>query len=381
MQFTSNRVRSICFQLLLVSGILFACFYLFSNLQDHLAIQRISTGFDFLSQRAGFSISPHFIEFTHASSYMDAFIVGVVNTLLISAVSIVLATIIGVACGIMSVSRNWLLAKVARLYVETIRNIPVLLQIFFWYYAVLRTLPLFDESINFWQVFYLNNRGIFFPQLIFNSSVYIWLAIIASICAIWISSTLLIHKKVNGHRIKKYYALTVSLIALVTLYYMGDVMQHDFEFIQPYAGRFNFIGGWSIMPEFMAIVVALSLYTASYIAEIVRGGIISVDHGQTEAASSLGLLPHHTRKHVIVPQALRTIIPSMTNQYLNLIKNSSLAAAIAFPELVAVFTGVVLNQTGQAIETLVMAMGVYLTISLIISGFMNWYNYRSRLIE
>jgi len=162
---------------------------------------------------------------------------------------------------------------------------------------------------------------------------------------------------------------------------MGDVMQHDFEFIQPYAGRFNFIGGWSIMPEFMAIVVALSLYTASYIAEIVRGGIISVDHGQTEAASSLGLLPHHTRKHVIVPQALRTIIPSMTNQYLNLIKNSSLAAAIAFPELVAVFTGVVLNQTGQAIETLVMAMGVYLTISLIISGFMNWYNYRSRLIE
>ena len=280
----------------------------------------------------------------------------------------------------MRLSKNWLLAKISWIYVEVIRNTPLLLQVFFWYYAVLQSLPLFVDSIQISENVYINNRGLFFPKLILDSNVYWYMASLTAGIAIIVCGYVLI----NSLKIKKYIDKYMKYILIVliayVMYAVTDTYAEQFIFINPYFGKFNLVSGWSVMPEFMAIVLALSLYTASYIAEIVRGGIAAVDHGQTEASYALGISTSHTRKYVIIPQAMRSIIPTVTSQYLNLIKNSSLAAAIAFPELVSIFTGVVLNQTGQAIETVVMAMAVYLTISLIVSLIMNWYNHKYKLI-
>ena len=307
------RLRAIVFQVLVIGLVVALGAMLFANTLDNLSRRGIQTGFGFLGNQAGFNILSHLIPYSETSSYGRAFLVGLLNTLLVSAIAIVLATILGFVIGIARLAPNWLVSRLAAAYVETIRNIPLLLQIFFWYFAVLRPLPLPRQSISIFGVAFLNNRGLYLPS--FDSV--------------------------------------------------------------PHLAGLNFQGGFVLVPEFVALVTALTIYTASYIAEVVRAGVQSVGRGQSEAAYALGLTRGQALRLVIVPQALRVIVPPLTNQYLNLTKNSSLAAAIAYPELVSVFAGSVLNQTGQAVTVIGITMAVYLAISLSIALGMNLYNRRT----
>ena len=309
------RLRAFLFQALVVVIVGALIWMLFSNTLDNLSRRGIQTGFSFLERQAGFDINFTLIDYPPTSSFARAFLVGLLNTLLVSAVAIVLATIVGFVIGIARLAPNWLVSRLAGAYVETIRNVPLLLQIFFWYFAVLRALPLPRQSISFLDVAFLNNRGLYLPS--FDSV--------------------------------------------------------------PHLAGLNFQGGIVVIPEFVALLAALSIYTAAFIAEVVRAGILSVGRGQTEAAYALGLKRGQTLRLVVVPQALRVIVPPLTNQYLNLTKNSSLAVAIAYPDLVSVFAGTVLNISGQAVVVIGITMAVYLTISLAISTGMNLYNRRIQL--
>lgn len=299
-----------------LSALLILAFMIY-NLQLNLERQGISSGFDFLGSTAGFDINLHLISYSEESTYGQAFLVGLLNTLLVSGLGIIFATVIGFIVGIARLSSNFLLRSCASTFVETLRNIPLLLQLFFWYFAVLRNLPGPRQSLQFGDHIFLNVRGLYIP---------------------WLSS--------DG----------------------------GWHWSFPELAGFNFQGGLQLLPEFVALLLALSLYTASFIAEIVRAGILSVPKGQSEAARALGLSSWQCMRLVVIPQALRVVIPPLTSQYLNLTKNSSLAAAIAFPDLVLVFAGTVLNQTGQAVEVIFLTMAVYLLISLLISYGMNRYN-------
>lgn len=372
--------RAIIFQVVLLAVVVFVSYYLFSNLQANLANQGISTGFEFLNQPAGFPILIHLIEYTEADSYGRAFIVALINTVVISLMGIILATVIGVVMGLARLSNNWLVARLATVYVETLRNIPLLLQMFFWYFAVLATLPIPKNSIIFGD-FFLNKRGIYSPNPIFQEGFGIVIAgfvisIIASIALIiWAKR----RQTITGLWFPAYWA-SLGLIIVITLLALV-VSGFPIEFDLPQKSRFNVKGGMVLPPEFVAVLVALSTYTGAFIAEIVRAGILSVNWGQTEAARSLGLKDSLTQRLIVLPQALRVIIPPLTSQFLNLAKNSSLGAAIAYPELVAVVMGTTLNQTGQAIENIGLCMLVYGTLSLTISIFMNWYNKKMSLTE
>lgn len=374
-------VRSIFYQAVLLISVIAFGMYIFGNTAENLERQGIATGFNFLGTTAGFGIITHLIEYSEASSYGRAFLVGLLNTLLMAFTGIVAATIIGVIVGIARLSSNWLVARLAMVYIEIFRNIPLLLQIFFWYFAVLRALPAPRNSVNFADSIFLNNRGIYLPSSIPEEgfTLVIWALIIAIVGVVLMTRWAHKRQEATGQQFHTVYASLGLIIGLPLLAMIVTGFPLSWEI--PALKGFNFVGGTVIIPEFLALWVALSVYTASFIAEIVRAGIQAVSHGQTEAAHALGLRAAPTLRLVILPQALRVIIPPLSSQYLNLTKNSSLATAIAYPELVSVFTGTILNQTGQAVEIISITMAVYLSISLGISMFMNWYNAKMALVE
>ncbi|MDA1089200.1 MAG: amino acid ABC transporter permease [Proteobacteria bacterium] len=374
-------VRSIAFQALAILAVGYFFYVIFQNTLTNMEKRGISTGFGFLTEPSGFGILMSLVDYSEASSYGRTFVVGLLNTLLISVLGIFFATLIGFTVGVARLSSNWLLAKIATVYIETLRNIPLLLQMFFWYFAVLAALPSPNKSIEWGGNFFLNNRGLYFPRPIFeDGSGFVGAAVVIAIAAIVLMAKWAHRRQeTTGQQFHTVYVSIGILIGLPVLAYFAAGMPISLEYAA--LKGFNFQGGMRIIPELMALLWAISFYTAAFIAEIVRAGILAVSHGQTEAANALGLRPAPTLRLVVVPQALRVIIPPLTSQFLNLAKNSSLATAIGYPDLVAVFMGTTLNQTGQAVEIVAMTMAVYLAISLTISAFMNWYNKRKALVE
>jgi general L-amino acid transport system permease protein len=375
------KIRSIAYQLTLAAVILFLVYSAATNAINNLAKANIASGFGFWNNTAGFDISQTLIEYSTVSTYGRAFWVGLLNTLLVAAVGIVLATILGFIVGVLRLSKNFLISRLAGGYVEIIRNLPLLLQLLFWYNAVLKALPELRDSLVIPGGAFLNNRGLFVPQPIATSGfTAVWISFfIGIIGSIVFRSWAKKRQEATGQQ-APVFLVSLGLIIglpLVVFFLMGMPLELAF----PEKGRFNIRGGVEILPEFVALLFGLVIYTAAFIAEVVRAGIQAVSHGQTEAAYSLGLRAQPTLRLVVIPQAMRVIIPPLTSQYLNLTKNSSLAVAIGYPDLVQVFTGTVLNQTGQAVEVAAITMLVYLTISLVTSGIMNWYNRRIALVE
>jgi general L-amino acid transport system permease protein len=375
------RVRSLLYQaLVLVAFGLFVA-YIVNNTVTNLARQGIASGFGFLDNTAGFDIGFTLIDYSAVSTYGRAFLVGLLNTLLVAAVGVVLATLLGFVIGIARLSTNWLVARLATVYIETIRNIPLLLQLLFWYFAVLQALPHPRDSVEFVGSVFLNNRGLTVPRADFGGGagavgVALLIAVIAVVgLAYWAKR----RREATGQPFHTVLVSTALLIGLPLATFLALGAPVAFEYAE--MGRFRLEGGLTLVPEFVALLLGLSLYTATFIAEIVRGGILAVSHGQVEAAYALGLRRGLTLRLVVIPQALRVIIPPLTSQYLNLTKNSSLAVAIGYPDLVSIVAGTTLNQTGQAVEAIVLTMAVYLTLSLSISLFMNWYNTHMALVE
>ncbi|WP_165311293.1 amino acid ABC transporter permease [Vibrio ziniensis] len=373
--------RSIVFQAVAIAALIFFFYTIINNALTNLSARGIATGFAFLDQPAGFGIGLTLIEYDETFSYGRTFFVGLLNTALVSILGIFFATILGFILGIARLSSNWLVSRLAAVYIETFRNIPLLLQILFWYVAVLQTLPSARQSLSLGEAIFLNVRGLFLPTPVFEagSSIVIGVFVLGVIATIAISIWAKNKQRLTGQQtpmLRIGLGLCVAL-PLVAYFIMGSPISAQY----PVLKGFNFQGGVSIIPELAALLLALTIYTASFIAEIVRSGINAVSHGQTEAAMSLGLPRSKTLKLVVIPQALRIIIPPLTSQYLNLTKNSSLAMAIGYPDLVSVFAGTTLNQTGQAIEIIAMTMGVYLTLSLLTSLLMNIYNRKVALVE
>ncbi len=375
------KYRALFFQIILVAGLFYFFYSLVSNTLGNMEARGISTGFAFLSEKSGFDILMSLIPYSSDSTYGSTFVVGLLNTLLVGFLGIILATLLGFTMGIARLSKNWVIAKIATFYIEIFRNIPLLIQLFFWYIAVLGVLPSARGSHSLFDSFFLNVRGLYLPAPIAEDGmIFTGIAFIIGLIA-----TFFVSKWANNKQIKTGKRPPVFLIALgllilaplVVFFISGSPLSWDI----PKLAGFNFKGGIEIIPELFALLLGLSIYTGAFIAEIVRSGILAVDHGQTEAALSVGLTPAQNLKLVVIPQALRVIIPPLTSQYLNLVKNSSLAMAIAYPDIVAVFMGTTLNQTGQAVEITAMTMGVYLVISLSISLFMNWYNAKMSLVE
>ena len=375
------KVRSVAYQAVLCLIIGFLIYSAISNAADNLARAKIASGFGFWDNTAGFDISQSLIEYSNISSYGRAFWVGLLNTLLVAALGIVFATILGFLIGIMRLSRNFLVSRLAGDYVELIRNLPLLLQLLFWYNAVLKALPELRDSLTLPGGSFLNNRGLFLPQPVAGSGFSAVLAALAIGLVGAVAFRIWAHRRQerSGEQAP---VLLVALALVVGLPLVVFALAgFPVEFLYPERGRFNIRGGIEVLPELVALLFGLSIYTAAFIAEAVRAGILAVSHGQTEAAYSLGLRARPTLRLVVIPQAMRVIVPPLTNQYLNLTKNSSLAVAIGYPDLVQVFTGTVLNQTGQAVEVVAITMAVYLTISLVTSGLMNLYNRRIALVE
>ncbi|EIV8650338.1 amino acid ABC transporter permease [Vibrio parahaemolyticus] len=373
--------RSAIFQIIAIAALVFFFYTIINNALNNLDARGIATGFGFLNQEAGFGIGLTLIEYNETYSYGRTFIVGLLNTALVSVLGIILATAIGFTMGVARLSTNWLVSRLAAVYIETFRNIPLLLQIFFWYFAVLQALPSARQSLSLGEAIFLNVRGLYFPAPVFNegSGVVIAAFVIGLIATISISIWARNKQRLTGQQTPMGRIGLGLLVGLPLLVYFVSGMPISLEY--PQLKGFNFKGGISIIPELAALLLALSVYTATFIAEIVRSGINAVSHGQTEAAMSLGLPRAKTLKLVVIPQALRIIIPPLTSQYLNLTKNSSLAMAIGYPDLVSVFAGTTLNQTGQAIEIIAMTMAVYLTLSLLTSALMNLYNRKVALVE
>ncbi|EJS4061376.1 amino acid ABC transporter permease [Vibrio parahaemolyticus] len=373
--------RSAIFQIIAIAALVFFFYTIINNALNNLDARGIATGFGFLNQEAGFGIGLTLIEYNETYSYGRTFIVGLLNTALVSVLGIILATAIGFTMGVARLSTNWLVSRLAAVYIETFRNIPLLLQIFFWYFAVLQALPSARQSLSLGEAIFLNVRGLYFPAPVFNESSGVVIAafVIGLIATISISIWARNKQRLTGQQTPMGRIGLGLLVGLPLLVYFVSGMPISLEY--PELKGFNFKGGISIIPELAALLLALSVYTAAFIAEIVRSGINAVSHGQTEAAMSLGLPRAKTLKLVVIPQALRIIIPPLTSQYLNLTKNSSLAMAIGYPDLVSVFAGTTLNQTGQAIEIIAMTMGVYLTLSLLTSALMNLYNRKVALVE
>lgn len=375
------RVRSIAVQILLLLTLIVGGWWFFSNARHNLSVTGTATGFGFLNTTAGFGIAQSLIDYSEASTYGRAFWVGLYNTLLVSGIGIVLATILGFLVGVSRLSSNWLLSRLAGAYVEVMRNLPLLFQILFWYLAVLAILPNPRQSYSLLDTIFLNARGLIVPRpLLGEGSANIGYAFLAAILL-----SIVLHYVARSMKMKTGKAFPAGIVSLILVIllpliaYFASGMPVKIEF--PELKGFNFVGGVRVIPEFVALLLALVTYTAAFIGEIVRAGILAIHRGQTEASHSLGLREGPTLRHVVIPQALRIITPPLTNQYLNLTKNSSLAVAIGYPDFFAVFAGTTLNQTGQAIEIIAMTMAVYLVISLVTSLLMNLYNRRMALVE
>lgn len=376
------KIRGIFYQVLTLAIVVLIVWSVIHNTAVNLERRNIAQGFGFLDATAGFDIGQSLIAFPQDASYGRAILVGLVNTLVIAIIGIVLATLIGFVVGVARLSSNWVVSNLAAGYVELVRNLPLLLQIFFWYFSVLALLPNPRQShqpIPGWV--YLNNRGLIMPEFALTPATAngLLLAVVGAVLAILALRAVARRRQAaTGERMP---VLLYSIGLLVALPVVALVATgFGFSVTAPTKSTFNITGGSRVNPEFMALLLALAIYTGGFIAEIVRAGILAVSHGQTEAARSLGLKPNDTLRLVIFPQAMRVIVPPMTSQYLNLTKNSSLAVAIGYPDLV--YTGgTVLNQTGQAVEVIAIWMLVYLTTSLSTSAFMNWYNAKMAIRE
>ena len=351
------------------------------NASINMNARGIPTDFGFWNRPAGFDVNQTLVAFNATYTYGRAFVVGLLNTLVVAALGIVFATLLGFAIGAARLSQSWLVARLATLYVETIRNVPLLLQLLFWYNAVLAPLPGPRQSIPFLNLAFLNNRGLFVPEPVPLDGF----GLVAIAFALGIAGTIVFalaarkRQRETGQQWPVGWVGLGLVLGLPLVAYVA--LGRPLDWSVPALKGFNFSGGLRLTPEFVALVFALVLYTASFIAEIVRGGILAVAHGQTEAARALGLDPGPTRRLVVMPQAMRVIIPPLTNQYLNITKNSSLAVFIGYPDLVQVFAGTVLNQTGAAVQVISITMAVYLVISLVTSWAMNVYNNRMALKE
>jgi general L-amino acid transport system permease protein len=347
-----------------------------SNARANLQTQHIAAGFGFLKNNAGFDVNQTLISYTGSDTFLRVFVVGLLNTLVVSLVGVVFATVLGFVVALCRLSPNWLLSRVGEIYVEIIRNLPLLFQILFWYLAVLAALPNPRQSISLLGLIFISNRGLVIPRPIGEAGFEPFLAMLAFGVVVSLGLRIYARRALyrEGRMIRIWPCVLGLLFALplVTMLMFGV----PFTFELPQLKGFNFAGGARIIPEFVALTLALSTYTAAFIAEIVRAGILSVHKGQMEAGSSLGLSRGTTLRLIVVPQAMRVIVPPLTNQYLNLTKNSSLAVAIGYPDLVSVFAGTSLSQTGQAIEIIAMTMGVYLLISLVTSAIMSIYGWR-----
>ena len=372
-------------QILTVFGIIFIFGYFSYNAQINMDNRGIDFGLRFLGEEASFDIQFSLIEYSGTSSYARAYLVGLLNTILVAVIGIFFATILGIVIGISRLSPNYLISRIAEWYIEIFRNIPLLLQLFFWYFAALRALPLPKEAIIFFDVAYLSVKGLYVPKFIWTNFSFFLYSIMASIIAIiFVYRYARKQQESTGKQIPKFIISLGIIIIIPLLTFLIGGVSLSFEYpvlTQLSKTIFNYIGGVSIIPELMALALALSLYTATFIAECVRAGIMGVTKGQKEAAASIGLTTGQILRLVIMPQALRIIIPPTTNQYLNLTKNSSLAAAIAYPDIVLVFAGTAMMQTGRAIEIVSITMLTYLSLSIAISIFMNWYNKKIAIKE
>lgn len=375
-----RTARGVLLQIITFALIAASAAYLISNTLDNLATRKIATGYGFLEQEARFAIGEHLIDYSAASSYGRALLVGFLNTLKVAIIGIVLATVLGISIGILGLSKNWLVARIVGVYVSFLRNIPILLHIILWYTAVTFLLPGLRESLSPFHGVYLSQRGLYFPVPVAApgwtaAGIGLLIGIVASyLVARWAKA----RQDRTGEVFHSFWAGVGLVLGLPFLGWL--VFGAPTELSIPEIKGFNFQGGESISPEFMAVLGGLAIYTSAYIAEITRSGILAVPHGQTEAGRSLGLSEGVIMRKVILPQALRVIIPPTTNQYLNLTKNSSLSVAVGYPDLVSV-ANTTLNQTGQAIEVISIIMLVYLSTSLATSVIMNWYNRRIQLVE
>lgn len=380
--FYDPKIRGYVYQFLLLAVVGFLIWSAASNAIENLRAQKIASGFGFWHNASGFDINQKLIPYDASSgTYGRAFWVGLLNTLLVASIGIVLSTFLGFFVGVARLSSNWVVSKIAMVYVEVIRNVPLLLQLFFWYNAVLKPLPNPRQSIELPAGALLNNRGLYVPDPQFGpgGSLIIWAFLIGLVATFVFRSWARKQQAATGRQYPIGWVGFGLIVVLPTLVYF--ITGRPITFVYPELAGFNLRGGIQIFPEFVALLIGLTTYTAGFIAEVVRAGILAVSKGQTEASHALGLRPGPTLKLVVIPQAMRVIIPPLTSNYLNLTKNSSLAVAIGYPDLVQVFTGTVLNQTGQAVEVVAITMAVYLTISLVTSLFMNIYNKRMALVE
>ena len=370
------------FLIILLLGIVISYFSM--NASTNMAARGIETGFGFLTNKASFDIQFSLIDFDSNDSYARAYLVGLLNTLLVSGIGIFFATVIGFFVGVTRLSSNILASKVAEAYIEIFRNIPLLLQIFFWYFAILRLLPSSDNSLILFNFVFANIKGIYVPRFVWENLNHFVYGFLFSILAIYFFVSF--SKKKQEKTGVQVPTFTTSLIIFFTInlivIYFGNVgLSLSYPILETNRGLYNYMGGVSVIPELIALAFSLSLYTSTFIAECVRAGILGIDKGQKEAAASIGLSKGQILKLIVIPQALRIIIPPVTNQYLNLTKNSSLAAAIAYPDIVLVFAGTALMQTGKAIEIVSITMLTYLTLSVSISLLMNWYNKKNSIAE
>jgi len=381
----NNKKKDLIPQILTILFIILAIIYFTINAQNNMGNRGISFGFGFLSQESSFDIAFSLIDYDGSHSYARAFLVGLLNTILVSAIGIFFATILGITIGISRLSQNYLIAKAAEWYVEIFRNIPLLLQIFFWYFAALRALPLPENAFNFYDISFLSVKGWYVPKFVWtNFSLFFSSLIVAIISIIFVFKYAKKQRDEFGKQVPTLYISLAILFGLPFLTFLIGGVTLFFqipELTQLSKTIYVYKGGVSIIPELISLALALSMYTATFIAENVRAGILGVSKGQKEAAASIGLTRGQILKLVVMPQALRIIIPPTTNQYLNLTKNSSLAAAIAYPDIVLVFAGTALMQTGRAIEIISITMFTYLSLSLSISMFMNWYNKKMAIKE
>ncbi len=373
--------RAIIYQIVALVAIFIFTYFILNNMFINIEKRGINTGFDFLNSEAGFGILQTLIEYDESDSHGKVFIVGLMNTILVSIIGIIFASLIGLLVGIGRLSKNFMISKLSMIYVETFRNIPILLQILFWYNVVLASLPSPRQSISYFDSIFFNNRGLYIPKPLLESGfmAVIIAFILAIVAVIFLAKWANKRHDETGEEFPLIWTSLGILIGAPLLVFLLSGMPATLDY--PELKGFNFKGGWTLIPELLALAFALSIYTATYIAEAVRAGIEAVPKGQKEAAHALGLKDHVILKKVVLPQALRVIIPPVINQYLNLVKNSSLATAIGYPELVTVFSGTSLNQVGQAIEIILMTMAVYLTLSILISVLMNWLNAKMKIKE
>lgn len=369
--------RGFALQLAMLVALVWIGHDIIANVRANLAAQKIASGFGFLNGTAGFAVSQSLIPYSESSSYLRVLFVGLTNTLVVSIVGIVCATLIGFVVGLGRLSPNWLIARISGAYVELIRNLPLLFQILFWYLAVLAALPNPRQSIALPGSVFLSNRGIGMPKPEATEALLPFLIAIIVAIVLCIVLKMLARKRLfaTGQQLTVWPIMVGALfgLPLVTALGFGKPLTFD----APMLRGFNFVGGMRVVPEFVALAVALSTYAGAFIAEIVRAGVQSVHQGQSEAGASLGLSRGAVLRLIVVPQAMRVILPPLTNQYLNLTKNSSLAVAIGYPDLVSVFAGTTLSQTGQAIEIIAITMAIYLALSLVTSALMGLYGWRN----